>query len=196
MVMQGMDKKSLNRLQAMLGLETIKAGDRQLMQDLNDRYEAESPHFFTSKQRKLIDSLYETYFDRGGNALTCRWDAKDRRLRDDLIGFIETGDVPKAKLSMAESLADWCCENQMESGITQGRRAIMVEIVGMAKNHGKQQGFYDELLEKFESDEGIVNGSAAFAESVLKWFEEKGFWTEVQQEHIEKMLADNADPED
>lgn len=193
--MEGWDKKSLGRLQAMLGLETLKSRDRQLMQDLNDRYEAESPHFFTSKQRKLIDKLYDTYFDRGGNPLTCRWDSKDKRLRDELYGFIETGDVPKAKLNIAQQMSDWCRESQMEDGITQGRRAIIVEIVQMAKNHGRQQALYEDLLEKFEG-EGITSGSPAFAESVLQWFEEKGFWTDVQQEHIEKMLADNADPDD
>lgn len=193
--MQGWDKKSLGRLQAMLGLETLKSGDRQIMNSMNERYKAESPHFFTSKQRKLIDKLYDTYFDRAGNPLTCRWPQKDRRLRDDLIGFIETGEVPKAKLELAETFADWCRENGLEDGITQGRRALIAEIVEMARNHGKQQALYDDLFEKFESG-GITTGSPAFAESVLHWFEDKGFWTDVQQEHIEKMLADNIDPED
>jgi hypothetical protein len=194
-MMEGWDKKSLARLQTMLGLETLKDRDRELMNNLNDRYEAESPHFFTSKQRKLIDKLYDTYFDRAGNALTCRWNAKDKRLRDDLYGFLETGDVPKAKLDIAQQMSDWCRENQMADGITQGRRAIIVEIVDMAKNHGRQQALYDELLEKFEAND-ITSGSPAFAESVLRWFEDKGFWTDVQQEHIEKMLVDNVDPDD
>jgi len=193
--MEGWDKKCLGRLQAMLDLETLRSRDRQIMESMNDRYEAESPHFFTDDQRTLINDFYDRYFDKQGNPLTCLWPAKDQRMMKDLIGFIETGDVPKCELEWAEKMADWCRENQLEDGITQGRKAIINRIVERSRNHGRQQALYDDLYEKFESG-GISTGSPAYAESVLRWFEDNGFWTDVQQEHIEKMLADNRDPGD
>lgn len=192
--MQGWDKKCFERLQSMLGLETLKGRDRDLVQDIHDKYESGVPvHFFTGKQRKLIDTLYDKYFDKNGQPVTDRWPAKDKRLRQELFAALDNGSVPSCKLALAEDLARWCRETDYDE-ITQGRRTLISDLIEIARNSGVQKGLYDDLKDKFESD-GIVSGSPAFAESVLKQFDDKGMWTETQQEHIEKMLADNVDPE-
>lgn len=193
--MEGWDKKCFERLQSLLTLETLKGRDRQIVEDLHDRYERRDPHFYTGKQRKLIDSIYNKYFDRNGQPITDRWPAKDKRLRADLFLALENDEVPKCKLTLAEDLARWCRESVLEDGITQGRRTLISEIVDLSKNSGVQKQMYQDLYEKFENN-GITSGSPAFAESVLRFFEDKGMWTDVQQEHIEKMLADNEDPDD
>jgi hypothetical protein len=194
--MQGWDKKAIRRLETLKDCDRVKDGDAEVVRSMWEFYNNPEVHFFTHKQRKLIEKLYNIYFDSNGNPPPTRWPARDLKLLKELKGYVELEEVPSSRKGMAESLVEWCEENLGTSDmITQGRRAIMVEIIDVCKNSGKQRDLYDQLKAKYDS--GDVNfGSPAFVDSVLKQFEEKGTWTEIQQEHIEKILNNNEDPED
>jgi hypothetical protein len=193
--MKGLDKKAKEMLDSLVLLNQgrpLKDGDYKIVDDMYSRYEERSPHFFTQSQRDLIKKIYDNYFNPGGSEKEIRMPKEDKRLLDQMEKLIEGNELPKTSVSIAEDLLTSCREAE---GLTPGRKAFVQDIIKRAKAFENQRKIYADLKNEFESG-GIVTGNPAYAEDLLRQFEEKEYWTDTQQEHAEKIVNKNEDPEE
>lgn len=183
--MIGLDKKAVRKLEKLDGLESLSARDMELVAGLCEWYRSDETHFWTTGQRKLIDSLYALYVA----PLT----HKELVQMEIVKGLGEDPVASDWEREFARSLIAQYGHNPRAWSDSQTRK--VKDICERLGRRRKQAAVRDRLDAALEADT-IPAGARRFCFDIVRAFDTRKQWSDVQMEHAEKILAGNRDPED
>ena len=187
--MLGLDRKALRKLRGLIASPDVPDDERVFLQTIFERYANPEWHFFTSKERKLIEEKYEQHLEPPSPGVL----AAGRRMVVRMERILEEdGPSEYWKEKIRAVLGDSGGNIKMFPPWT---RRVVKELENQAQLYQEQSGIRQRLERAVDAGE-VRQGSEEFCRSIIEKFDQSKKWSAVQQEHAEKILAGNRDPGD
>jgi len=184
--MKGWDKKAIKKLKELLARTDLNDNDRSAFEDMRTQYLDPNLRFFTERQRQYIRSVYDHYFNP-------KKDGDDPKFIQWVETTLANTNTPERMRELLQDLAKQY-RDPSRMRFTDGQKALIKKLDKQLDDRADQAKLCTRLqamLTAGTAPESSIN----FCQDVIDQFGRTGHWSEIQLEHIEKILANNEDPE-